>query len=86
MATVKQRIAVSLSSEAERIIPALARKRRMPAATLASKLIDRALELEEDRLLSGVADARFSEKISRWLSHNSVWKKKRIGVSRTTRK
>ena len=81
----KQRIQVSLSQDAKRILPLLARKRRIPAATLASTLIDEALELEEDRYFSKLADERLSQKNIRWVSHKEVWKK-RIGKSSTTRK
>lgn len=83
--TPKHRIQVSLSREAKRLIPELARQRRIPAATLASALIDQALELEEDRVFARIADERFSQKSIRWLSHDTVWKK-RIGKSIITRK
>jgi len=81
----KQRIQVSLSQDAKRFLPLLAKKRRIPAATLASTLIDEALELQEDLHLSKLADERFSQKNIRWVSHETVWKK-RIGKSSTTKK
>lgn len=81
----KQRIQVSLSPEAERLVPALARRRRMPTATLASALIDTALELEEDRMLSLIADERFSSDKIRWMSHDTIWKK-HLGKSYTIQK
>ncbi len=86
MATAtKQRIQVSLSTAARHLVPVLARKRHVPAATLASALIDTALELEEDRVLSKIADERFVSKNIRWISHDAVWKK-HLGKSPTTRK
>jgi len=81
----KHRIQVSLSQDAKRFLPLLAKKRRIPAATLASTLIDEALELQEDVYLSKIADERFSQKNIRWVSHEAVWNK-RIGKSITTRK
>lgn len=71
----KYRIQVSLSPEAKRLIPLLARKRRIPAATLASALIDEALELEEDRYFSKLADERLSQKNVRWIpDSDKIWK------------
>lgn len=72
MATARQRIQVSLSEEARRIVPMLARKRRIPTATLASHLIDEALEFIEDFALAKVADAR-DTKSARFVSHKVAW-------------
>ncbi|MEK9154337.1 MAG: hypothetical protein AAB798_02590 [Patescibacteria group bacterium] len=81
----RQRVQVSLSMMARRLVPALARKHHVPAATLVSELIDTALELEEDSVLSKIADERFVSKSIRWMSHNAAWKK-HLGRSIITRK
>ncbi len=70
----KQRIQVSLSYAAKMIIPALARKRRVPAATLASTLIDEALELQEDVALDRIASRRDTSR-ARFVSHKVAWKR-----------
>ena len=83
MATSRQRVQVSLSKSAQQLIPALARQHKVPVATFTSALIDTALELEEDRVLSKIGDKRFSTAPKKWLSHEDVWGH---GNSRTTRK
>lgn len=86
MATAtKQRIQVSLSAEARRVVPALARRRHVPTATLASELIDTALALEEDWVLAKIADERFSSENIKFMSHDAVWGK-HLGKSTIIRK
>ena len=85
MATTKQRIQVTVSSDAGRAIKILARRDRVPRATKAAQLIDDALELQEDIALSQIADERLRNYRGPWLTHEEVWGKK-SGTSRTTRK
>ena len=73
MATTKQRIQVSLSEAARRLVPVLARKRRIPAATLASQLIDQALDFAEDLALTKIAESR-DTKNARFISHKTAWR------------
>jgi len=74
-----------LSPAARRALSIIAKGRKIPAGTLASRLIDEALEMEEDFALSKIADERFSAKPKRWLTHEEVWGTP-TGRSRTTRK
>ncbi len=77
MATVKKRINISVPRETEKMIESLARRDQVPQATKARDLLERALEIEEDVILSREADSRASEKRIRWLSASQVWRKKR---------
>jgi len=74
MATLKNRINISLSKDVDRALAALAKRDQMPRATKAVELLNLALELEEDAYLGAVASER--EKTSRalFLSHEEVWK------------
>lgn len=65
------------------MLPKLARAQNVPAATYAASLIDEALELHEDAVLSAIGDARFAATPKKWLSHTQVWNR---GNSRTTQK
>lgn len=75
MATLKNRINISLSKEVDRALAALAKRDRIPRATKAASLLQVALELEEDIYLGAMASER--EKTSRalFLSHEEVWKR-----------
>lgn len=75
MATAKTRINISVNKETERALRALAKRDQEPVATKAGALLEFALELEEDRFLSAIADKRLKEHKGRWLSHEEVWRK-----------
>lgn len=75
MATTKRRIMVTLSDEAAFGLKALAKAKRVPAATIASRLIDTALELEEDAVLAEMAHKRAGRKGVKYLPNEKVWAK-----------
>jgi len=76
MATTKKRINISLSKSVSDALSSLAKRDREPVASKAARLLERALELEEDRYLSAVADERLKSHKDAWLSHKEVWGKK----------
>ncbi len=83
MATTKDRINISVSKGTRAMIEALAKRDQEPVATKAARLLEEALELEEDRTLSAIADERLKNHKGRWLSHEEVWGKiKRIRRTR----
>jgi predicted DNA-binding protein len=73
MATAKTRINISVSRRTRDALKHLAKLDEVPVATKAARLIEEALELEEDRYLSAIADKRLSQKNIRWMSHEEVW-------------
>lgn len=75
MATAKDRINISVSRDTKKILIALAKRDEMPVASKVTDLVEQMLELEEDRVLSAIADERLKGKV-RWLSHEQVWGKR----------
>ena len=73
MATAKTRINISLSDEIRDVLARLARRDRVPQATKAARLLETALELEEDRVWDAIAQRR-DTKNARYLSHEKTWK------------
>lgn len=73
MATTKTRINVSISSDVERALIALAKRDQVPHATKAAELLRQALEIEEDQVFDRVAAGRDSVS-SKFLSHKAVWR------------
>ncbi len=51
----------------------LARRDRIPQATKAARLLETALEIEEDRIWDAIAQKR-DIKSARYLSHLKTWK------------
>ena len=76
MATAKTRINISVSKLTRDVLRALAKRDQMPVASKVTDLVEEAIEIEEDRMLSAVSDARLKGKV-RWLSHKTVWGKER---------
>jgi predicted DNA-binding protein len=74
MPTTKKRINISVSKEMEDAIKDLAKRDQMPQATKAEQLIRIALEYEEDRVLSEIADRIIDTPHNGFLSHEEVWK------------
>lgn len=72
MPTTKQRINISVSDETKQALAKLARRDRMPEATKAARLIETALEIEEDAIWNSIA-ARRDEKGAKFLSHKKAW-------------
>ena len=77
MATIKHRINISVSKNTRDALKHLAKRDQEPVATKAGELLEFALEIEEDRILSAIADKRLKNHTGRWLSHEEVWGKKK---------
>ena len=75
MATLKNRINISLSKEVDRALAALAKRDCIPRATKAASLLQVALELEEDIYLGAIASEREKTSRTSFLSHEEVWKR-----------
>lgn len=72
MSTTKQRINISISDEVRRAIAELAKRDRVPEATKASRLVEIALEIEEDTAWDRIADKR-DRRGAKFLPHKSAW-------------
>ncbi|MDP3697621.1 MAG: hypothetical protein Q8R55_06465 [Candidatus Taylorbacteria bacterium] len=73
MPTVKTRINISLSDEIRRALISLAHRDHIPEATKAARLLEIALEVEEDQIWNRLAEKRDTGKAS-YLSHKKAWK------------
>ena len=74
MATTKRRINISVSKDTAEALGRLAKRDQEPVATKASALLEFALEIEEDRMLSEIADERLKGKV-RWIKDSDkIWK------------
>ena len=72
MSTVKARINITLAGPARQALAQLARRDSVPQATKAARLLETALELEEDQVWDALAKRR-DVKNARYLSHNKIW-------------
>ncbi len=72
MATTKSRLNVTLSADSKLAIAKLARRDEVPDATLAARLIDTALELEEDIVWDKLAFERDQDKAN-FIPHDKAW-------------
>ncbi len=75
MATTKQRINISVTKETSDMLKLLAKRDQSPVATKAGELLELALELEEDRMLSALAEERMKNFKGPWVSHEKIWGK-----------
>lgn len=74
MATTKQRINISVSKGTAKALAYLAKRDQEPVATKAGALLEFALEIEEDRILSEVARKRDVKGV-RWIKDSDkIWK------------
>lgn len=73
MPTIKTRINVSLSDSVRDALIKLARRDRVPQATKAARLLELALEIEEDQIWDTLAKKR-DIKNARYFSHEKAWK------------
>lgn len=73
MSTTKTRINISLSDDVTDALAKLARRDRVPQATKAARLLEIALELEEDQVWDTIAKKR-DVRNARYLSHSKTWK------------
>ncbi|MBI2050582.1 MAG: hypothetical protein HYT31_02145 [Parcubacteria group bacterium] len=72
MPTTKTRINISLSGAMEKALAHLARRDRVPQATKAARLLETAIELEEDQVWDTLARERDS-KGAKFVSHENAW-------------
>ena len=72
MAT-KTRLNISLSSELRQALIKLAQRDQIPQATKAVRLLEFAMELEEDQIWNKIALNRDS-KAARFIPHDKAWK------------
>lgn len=72
MPTIKSRINITLSADAKKAIAKLAARDEVPDATLAARLIETALELEEDLVWDKLAKQRDSKQAT-FISHKQAW-------------
>ena len=73
MATTKTRINITLPQDLQEILIKLAKRDRIPRATKATKLLEIALELEEDRVWDALASERDSNH-ARYVHHRKAWR------------
>ncbi len=73
MPTSKTRINVSVSDEVNLALKKLAQRDQIPTATKAERLLELAMEIEEDQVWDQIAQARQKTR-GRYLSHKQVWK------------
>jgi predicted DNA-binding protein len=72
MPTNKKRINITVDDEAYEALKRLAARQKRPVASVGLSLIEHALELEEDRYFSSVADRRLAKREKR-ISHAKAW-------------
>lgn len=72
MPTMKARINISVPDEVRKALAKLARRDRMPQATKAARLLELALELEEDQVWNTIA-VRRDTRHARYLPHKKAW-------------
>jgi hypothetical protein len=73
MPTTKTRINISISEDVRRALRRLALRDRVPQATKAARLLETALELEEDHVWNERATQRDVEN-AHYVAHNKAWK------------
>ena len=73
MSATKTRINISLSDSVRDALIKLARRDRMPEATKAARLLEIALEMEEDIIWNKLALLRDKGR-PRYISHDKAWK------------
>ena len=73
MPTTKTRINISLPDEVKEALSKLAKRDRIPEATKAARLLEVALEVEEDLFWNKIAEKR-DKKQTRFITHASAWK------------
>lgn len=69
---MKSRINITLSADAKKAISKLAARDEVPDATLAARLIETALELEEDLVWDKLAKQRDSKQAT-FIPHKQAW-------------
>lgn len=72
MPTIKPRMNISVSPLTREAITLLAQRDHVPEATKAARLLELALEAEEDEVWDSVARKRDTKK-AKFISHKSAW-------------
>jgi predicted DNA-binding protein len=72
MATSKKRINVTIDDETYTVLKGLSEGRGQSISSVSLSLIEHALEFQEDRHFSHVADERLAKKEKR-ISHRKAW-------------
>ena len=72
MATIKQRINITTSSDVEQALRRAAKRDGVPVATKATELLAIGLELEEDIALASIVSARSADK-RKFILHDQAW-------------
>ncbi len=72
MATIKTRINVTLSDDVREALGKLAEREHIPQATKAARLLESALEIEEDQLWDQLAQKR-KQAQAHFISHAKAW-------------
>lgn len=73
MPTPKYRLNVSLSKDVKDVLTQIAKRDRVPTATKAARLLELALEIEEDEILGKLAAERDASG-GPYVSHEEAWK------------
>lgn len=73
MPTNKARINISVSEDMQEKLAKLARRDSVPTATKAARLLEIALEMEEDQAWDALAQKRDTAD-ARFISHADAWK------------
>ena len=73
MSTTKQRINISIPDDILKALGKLAERDRVPKATKAARLIELALEIEEDTAWNLIAEKR-DRNGAKFFSHKKAWK------------
>ncbi len=75
MVMTKKRLNISVSKETEAALKYVAKRDQKSLATKVVELVEEALELEEDRMLSAIADERLKNHKGRWIKDSDkIWK------------
>lgn len=69
----KKRIYISVSSEMEDALELISKKNNTPVASAASILLEKAIEIEEDKIWDVIITERKS-KNKKFYSHTEAWK------------
>jgi len=73
MPTIKSRVNISLPDEVKEALEKLAKRDRIPEATKAARLLEIAIEMEEDLFWNEIAEER-DKKQTKFISHAVAWK------------
>lgn len=73
MPTTKARLNISLPPEVKKALHRLAERDRIPEATKAARLLELALEFEEDQVWNEIAEKR-DKKGAKFISHARAWR------------